>query len=90
VIILLRAVTLAIPFATILMVAWILFGDGSIWLMILVPPLGASPSRPLDHLYKVMLAPSGDIYAAGVASGPAQLSSKMGASSLWVDPIRCE
>jgi uncharacterized delta-60 repeat protein len=36
-----------------------------------INPLGGpSPSRPLDYLTKVMLDSTGDIYAAGIASGP--------------------
>jgi|NGEPerStandDraft_6_1074524.scaffolds.fasta_scaffold20484_3 hypothetical protein len=34
------------------------------------PLTGASPLRPLDQLYKVILGPSGEIYAAGIAGGP--------------------
>jgi uncharacterized delta-60 repeat protein len=42
-----------------------------------VNPLGgSSPSRPLDQLSKVMLDSNGDIYAAGMASGPVGDSEK--------------
>lgn len=46
------------------------FGNGGKVLVDVNPLVGPSPSRPLDDLSKVMLGPSGDIYAAGMASGP--------------------
>jgi uncharacterized delta-60 repeat protein len=46
------------------------FGNGGKVVVDVNPRVGASPPRPLDELSRVMLGPSGDIYAAGMASGP--------------------
>jgi uncharacterized delta-60 repeat protein len=45
------------------------FGNGG-KIVVDVNRLDGSSTRPLDDLSKVMLTPSGDIYAAGMASGP--------------------
>lgn len=43
------------------------FGNAGKVVININPLGGGSPSRPLDQLTKVMLDPSGDIYAAGIA-----------------------
>jgi len=46
------------------------FGTGGKLLLDVNPLGGPAPERPLDELSKIMLTPSGEIYAAGMASGP--------------------
>jgi uncharacterized delta-60 repeat protein len=52
------------------------FGNAGKIVVDVNPLIGVSPSRPLDQLYKVTLATSGEIYAAGIAGGPVGTSDE--------------